>query len=341
MAAVSSIRLALALAAVLAASLCGCGGRKASPAGANLSPGQQRAAAVNGADDLPGSKPAKGAYDPAVVRLQVLLDRARFSPGVINGRLDEDVRRGLVAYEQAHGFPADGKLSRPVWASLTMADPKPAIMAHRIDADDIAGPFTPEIPKDFPAMARLEHLGYRDAAEELAEAFHMDVALLRALNPKARFVPGETVLVAARGDDDLRVDLGRIEVDHGAGLVRAYDAMGRLLAAYPASVGSRSCPAFTGAVQVVSIDPQPSYSYDSDSLGVAGFSRGRTEIAPGPNNPIGVVWINLSRDGYGIHGAPDAESVGGPSPHGCVRLTNWDARELARGVKPGTPVTFK
>ena len=210
-----------------------------------------------------------------------------------------------------------------------------------VDADAVAGPVTPNIPKDYPGQAVLDDLGYRGPAEELARSFHMDVGLLTALNPGADFRPGSTIMVADRGGDDLGADIGAVEVDHAQGVVRVSAAGGRLLAVYPASIGSRSCPPITGALAVRSIAAQPTYSYDSDSLGVLGAVRGRTEVAPGPNNPLGVVWIDLSKDGYGIHGAPDPGEVGKPQAHGCVRLTNWDARELARGVKPGVPVTFK
>ena len=326
---------ALALAFALAA--CGKGGGAAT---AKLAPAQRKEVGINGADFQPiAAKP--GGYDPEAVKVQVLLDRARFSPGVIDGQASDNLKRAIFAYEQANGMPGDGTLTKEVWTRLTMADPRPAVIPHAVDADDVAGPFTPDIPKDFPGMARLERLGYRSPAEELAESFHMSVDLLTALNPGADFRPGSAVLVADRGGDDLGADLGRIEIDHAQGVVRAYGVMGKLLAVYPASLGSKSCPPLAAPLQVKAILAQPTYSYDSDSVSDLGVARGRSEIAAGPNNPIGVVWIDLSRDGYGIHGAPDPAEVGKAAARGCVRLTNWDARELARGVKPGTPVVFK
>jgi lipoprotein-anchoring transpeptidase ErfK/SrfK len=343
---VRSLRGAAALTAIaLAVCLSGCGRPRQAAGGKPPTPLQQSASAVNAAEPggwdtrTPGGKAPP--YDPAIVKLQVLLDRVRFSPGVIDGHANDNVRRAVLAYEQANGIQGDGTLNKAVWKHLTMADPRPAVRAYVIDADVVAGPFTPEIPRDFPTMARLEQLDYRSPAEELAEAFHMDVSLLQALNPGASFRPGTTVLVADRGGDDLGTDIGRLEVDRGQGLVRANAADGRLLAVYPASIGSRTCPALTGTLEIRSIAAQPTYSYDSDSVGVAGATRGRTEIAAGPNNPLGVVWINLSKDGYGIHGAPAAAEVGKAGAHGCVRLTNWDARELARGVSPGVKVVFK
>ncbi|HTK34332.1 MAG TPA: L,D-transpeptidase [Caulobacteraceae bacterium] len=340
---------AAALAAlVLAAGVSGCGKRGASaPPSAEeaktSSPIQRTAAAINDADLSRIVPPATGsaAYDPAMVKLQVLLDRARFSPGAIDGRSSDNVRRAVAAYEQANGLKGDGTPTKAVGDRLTKADPRPAVKLYVIDADAVAGPFTPNIPKDFPAMAGLEMLGYRSPAEELAEAFHMQPDLLMALNPGATFRPGSTVLVADRGGDDLGAEVGLVEVDKGAGVMRVKGTDGKLLAVYPASLGSRTCPAFSGTLDIRSIAAQPTYSYDSDSVGVAGAVRGRTEVAPGPNNPLGVVWINLSKDGYGIHGGPDSSEVGKAQAHGCVRLTNWDARELARGIRPGVKVAFR
>ena len=340
----SGFKRAAVLAALgLVVGLSACGRKPASgpEAGKALAGPQGAAVAINDADLAKLATPAGGAYDPAMVKLQVLLDRARFSPGVIDGRAGDNVRRAIAAFEKANGMAGDGTPTKAVWDRLTMADPRPAVRGYAIDADTVAGPFTPDIPKDFPGQAKLDHLGYRSPAEELAASFHMDVGLLTALNPKADFRPGSKVLVADRGGDDLDADIDTVEVDRAAGVVRVSGPGGKLMAVYPASIGSRSCAPIAGVLTVRSIAAQPTYSYDSDSLGVLGAVRGRTEVAPGPNNPLGVVWVDLSRDGYGIHGSADPGDVGKPQGHGCVRLTNWDARELARGVKPGVKVVFK
>lgn len=334
---------AAAAALVVALGLAACGdGGGGSPI--SLSPRDRTARAINRAG-FPAPKPvapdtSARPYDPALVRLQVLLDRARFSPGAIDGRMSDNLRRALSAYETANRLGGDGVLTKPAWTRLTMADPRPAVRAYVIDADDVAGPFD-DIPADLAAMARLDHLGYRTPAEQLAEAFHMDTGLLQALNPEAEFRPGDVILVADRGGDQLNAEVTRVEADLAGGLVRAYGADGRLLATYPASVGGRSCPAPAEPLAVASIAAQPTYSFDSDSPGVVGAVRGKSEIAAGPNNPIGVVWITLTRDGYGIHGGPDPSVVGKPAARGCIRLTNWDARELARGVRPGAVVSFR
>jgi lipoprotein-anchoring transpeptidase ErfK/SrfK len=222
-----------------------------------------------------------------------------------------------------------------------MADPRPAVRAYTIDADDVAGPFNPVTSADLAAMARLDQLGYVSPAEELAEAFHMDTALLQALNPGSEFRPGDAILVADRGADDLGADVSRVEVDHVLGLVRAFGAKGGLLATYPATVGSAQQPASAGLFQVESVVAQPTYDYETGRITQGGEARRATEIAAGPNSPVGVVWIALADQACGLQGTPDPAAVGKPAARGCVRLTNWDARELARAVKPGVPVAFR
>jgi lipoprotein-anchoring transpeptidase ErfK/SrfK len=340
---VTTTRVAAGLAAlVLAAGLSACG--KPGAVRAAGSPAERLAKSINEAGFTPepaaGAAAPKAGYTPAVLKLEVLLDRARFSPGVIDGRFDENLRRALAAYRQANGLKAAAGLDQALWKRLTMADPRPAVRLYAIDADDVAGPFNPVIPGDLAAMARLDQLGYASPAEEVAEAFHMDAALLEALNPGAAFRPGDTVLVADRGADDLGADVSRIEVDHAQGLVRAFGAKGALLAAYPATVGSARQAAPAGRFEVRSVAAQPNYDYQTGRVSLGGATRKAGEIAAGPNSPVGVVWIELTAD-CGIQGAPDPAEVGRPAARGCVRLTNWDARELARAVEPGVPVTFR
>ena len=246
-----------------------------------------------------------------------------------------------MAYREANTLPGPQALDKKVWTRLAMADPRPVVRPYVIDADDVAGPFTPGLPSDLAALARLDQLGYASPAEELAEAFHMDAALLQALNPGADFAPGETVLVADRGGDDLGADVYRIEVDHVLGLVKAFGAAGGLLATYPATVGSAQHPPPVGLSDVTAVAAQPVYDFLTGRVSQGGDTRKASEVAAGPNSPVGVVWIGLVDPTCGIQGAPDPAAVGRPATRGCVRLTNWDARELARAVKPGVPVAFR
>jgi lipoprotein-anchoring transpeptidase ErfK/SrfK len=189
-------------------------------------------------------------------------------------------------------------------------------------------------------QAELDRVAYETPAEMLAERFHMARSFLEQLNPGADFGrPGTTITVVRPGGDENLADVRRIEVDKSANELRAFSADGAEVATYPITVGSNVHPSPNDRLEVLSVAPDPTYHFDP-----AGRTWGPDEsltIAPGPNNPVGIVWIDLSRDGYGIHGTPEPRLIGKTSSHGCVRLTNWDAHELAGAVSPGTTVVFQ
>jgi lipoprotein-anchoring transpeptidase ErfK/SrfK len=275
-----------------------------------------------------------------LIRAQVLLDRAHFSPGVIDGRDGENVKNAISAYERANGLPEDGLLDADVWAKLT-ADTGPILVDYTISESDAAGPYTPDIPKDYRDMAKLDRLAYTGPLEALAERFHMDVALLQTLNPAADFgAAGAHILVAWPARADLPAKVAMVEVDKARKQVRAYDAGHKLLAAYPATVGSSELPTPAGEWAVRTIAPAPTWTYDPSRLSFGDKTAGKLTIKAGPNNPVGAVWIDLTKDTYGIHGAPEPRLVGKTASHGCVRLTNWDAVQLSKAVEKGTKVVF-
>ena len=274
--------------------------------------------------------------DPAIVRLQVLLDRAGASPGVIDGFDGENVRKAVLAFEQMHGLPPDGLLDPDVLAALEAGEP--VIGDYEVTANDVADVGAP-IPKDYAEQATREFLGYASITEELGERFHMDVDLLKALNPGATYAAGERILVAAYGPD-LTGEVARIEADKSLRQVRAYDAGDHLIAAYPATIGSEDTPSPVGTYEVKGVARMPVYSYNPELNFQQGKNTAKLTIPPGPNNPVGSVWIDLSKPSYGIHGTPEPSLIDKTSSHGCVRLTNWDANELAGMVKPGVEVAF-
>jgi len=277
----------------------------------------------------------------ALIRAEVLLARAHVSPGVIDGLDGDNLKRAISAYETAHGLPADGTMSQPVWDALTAADPRPVLTDYEITPDDVKGPFLSHLPSDFRELAKLPAVGFTGPLEALAEKFHMDEGFLKRLNPGADFgAAGTKIVVAALGPDSLAAPVARIEVDKSLRQVRAYGADDSLLAVYPATVGSTDRPAPDGTWAVKGVSRDPTYVFDPSRLTFGKPSYGKLTIKPGPNNPVGSTWIALTAPTYGIHGAPDPRLVGKVASHGCVRLTNWDARQLADAVKPGVKVAF-
>lgn len=289
------------------------------------------------------SKDQKG-ISPAFIKAKVLLDRAHFSPGVIDGRNGENMQNALRAYEKAHGLTVDGVLDAEVWAKLNESSPDPVLVEYTISTDDVKGPFV-KIPEKMEDQAKLDHLGYSSPEELLAEKFHMDEELLKSLNPNKRVEEAGTSIVVANVGN--RHDLGRgspkvarIEIVKSEHTLRALADDGSLIAVYPASIGSEDKPAPTGTFTVRAIVHNPDYTYNPDYAFNGVKAKEKFQIKPGPNNPVGTVWIDLSVDSFGIHGSPQPETVGKAYSHGCARLTNWDVEDLAGIVKKATPVTF-
>lgn len=322
-------------AALAAAALAGCT-LAASAAGPPPMSGQ----AVDAASFTPLPDKAGERAIPEVVKAEVLLDRARFSPGAIDGIDGENFRHALSAYQTQMSLPATGRLDQATWDKLTAGAPAPlkGVEVTRAEADES---FTASIPADFEAQSKLKHMGYHDIREELGERYHMSAPLLMALNPGSTFAPGQHVTVADIVEGKPVERIAKIVVDKTGHDVEALAADGRLVAYYPASIGSTEKPAPSGDYVIQRIAHNPDYTYFPKFHFKGVKAKAAFTIAPGPNNPVGLVWMDLSAaGGYGIHGTPDPAAVGKTQSHGCIRLTNWDALNLAAMADKNTPVSF-
>jgi lipoprotein-anchoring transpeptidase ErfK/SrfK len=312
------------------------------------------ASEVNDAQPTAERRAVEG-VDPLTLRAQVLLDRLHLSPGSIDGRLGENFGKALDVYAAANGLPAGGKLTPEIWGKLAGSYAGPVLVSYTLVESDVAGPFEP-VPAGFDEMAKADALGYASAKEELAEHFHMSPGLLEALNPGVKFDrAGESIVVPAVRPEPAREAISNrnavaarggkaqvvlIEIDKANHALKAFDAEKRLVAFYPASIGSDEKPAPSGRFEIRAIARDPTYTYNPDYAFKGVKAREKLTIPAGPNNPVGVVWLDLTAESYGIHGTPEPERVGKSYSHGCVRLTNWDVKDLASLVGKGTVVEF-
>ena len=279
---------------------------------------------------------------PFGIRFQVLLDRAHFSPGEIDGKFGENAKKALRAYAEFQQLPSSDTVTGEVWKKL-VADDRPVLADYSLTEKDVSGPFLQKLPSRMEDMKDIPKLGFTGPREALAEKFHMSEQLLSALNPAQQFDrAGDKIIVVntnlGETKDPTKAD--RVEVDKGRQIVRLFDKTNALIGFYPATVGSEEKPSPSGTLKVTEVNRNPTYRYNPDYHFKGVRSRKPFTIRPGPNNPVGTVWINLSAEGYGIHGTPFPGKVSKAESHGCVRLTNWDAERVADRVAKGTRVAF-
>ena len=276
--------------------------------------------------------PTDGSNEPAVALppdtevadLQVLLDRKGASPGVIDGRLGSNVDKALAAYREITGQHLEATYTEAINEALAESGGD-AFMSYTITPEDAAGPFVASVPADYSHKAKLDRLSFTSVSEMLGERFHMDEAYLKALNPEAEFGRAGTIIKVANIGANIKTPVDHLVADKAKKQLRAYDASGKLVVAYPATIGSSDTPSPSGTHEVARIAINPEYTYNPN----LNFKQGENDkvltIPPGPNGPVGSVWIALSKPTYGIHGTPDPSKIGKTESHGCVRLTNWDA----------------
>lgn len=285
--------------------------------------------------------PAKERINPILIKAQLLLDRAHFSPGEIDGKFGDNFKKALIAFAAAQGLNSRGELTDQLWQKLTATSSEPVLTKYTISNDDVRGPFVNSIPTKLEQMKDLPVLAYTSAREKIAEKFHMSQGLLSALNSKQKFeTANETIVVANVVQNDASKRAARVEVDKSAQVLKVFGRDQQLLAVYPVTVGSTEKPAPSGRLKVTGISKNPTYRYNPKYAFKGVRATKPFTIKPGPNNPVGLVWIGLSGEGYGIHGTPDPSKVSKTASHGCIRLTNWDALRVASAVVKGTPVDF-
>lgn len=296
-----------------------------------------------------------------VLAAQVMLDAAGFSPGEIDGKAGANFGRAVAAYQESRGLETSGRADEATLDRLRQDfRGQPPVVGYTITDADVAGPFQPRIPKDLVAQAKLRSLDYRNPLEAVAEKFHASPALLASLNPGQTFMqPGVSITVPnvtpseppppasrakaaapANGAPD-GVQSVQIVVTTRTSALTVEDSNGRVLFFAPVTTGSRHDPLPIGNWKVTGVQQMPVFHYNPDLFWDASPVHSKANIPSGPNNPVGVAWIDLDKPHYGIHGTPEPSQVGHVESHGCVRMTNWDVRRVLEWARPGTLVVFQ
>jgi len=288
-----------------------------------------------------------GLRGPSVLRVQVLLNRALFAPGMLDGGWGQNTSVAVYWFQAREGLAPSGVVDSATYARLAQAAGNPAqiVIPHTLTAAEVRGPFV-SLPGSIYAQAELDCMCYESLSEKLSELFASRVELLQKLNPGVRLdaLKAGDVINVPNVRDPNAPPKGVVETlvvsgpDH---YLQALDAGGRILYQFPTTLGSSYDPSPEGSFHVLAITENPWWHYQPAILHHGHEDDPEAQIPPGPNSAVGRVWMTLSAEHYGIHGTKSPETIGYAVSAGCVRLANWDALYLARRLTPGTPVVFR
>lgn len=268
-------------------------------------------------------------------KLQALLNWNQNGVGPVDGYWGKNTIKAMQAFQKANGLTVTNDLNNETWQALTKNEKlmtQPVLVSYQLSEADV-NIKTTSIPAGAEAKAKLDGMYYESVTEGLAEKFHISEKYLKTLNPTAKFTAGETITVYNSGNPNTK-PVSRVVADKATETLYAYDAKDNLIASYPTTVGSTATPSPTGTHTVEVKVHEPNYTY-------TGNDGSKAIIPPGPNNPVGLVWIGLSKPSYGIHGSPDPARISRQASAGCIRLTNWDALALLGVIQNGATVEFK
>lgn len=302
---------------------------------------------------------------------QVLLDAAGFSPGVIDGRQGSSFKEALQGFQEAKGLKVTGKLDTPTRQAL-LQDSRPSSVNVTLTRDEVSGPFVYPFPKKYEDQAKLKALSYRNMLEKVAERYHTTPQTIVALNgPEKLIGPGQVLklpnVVPASRDYSVTINEKQAQllsefnvnadqpkgdyvvVDKSEGLLKVYsgsppnkgeEPSGKMVAQFPVTTGSGHDPLPLGTWKTTTYSFLPPFNFQPDLFWDVSDDKAEQKLPPGPNGPVGVAWLDLTKEHYGIHGTNEPQNIGKTQSHGCLRMTNWDVMRLSRMLKPGFTAVF-